>query len=192
MSAGKKLNRKAYKRSSRGKIARPIFTIGHSTRTLNELIDILRAHGITRLVDVRKMPMSRSNPQFNRPFLSRALRNRRMSYRYMQSLGGFRRPSKDSINAGWRNLSFRGYADYMQTSEFEVALDDLVKLAAEKTTAIMCAEAVPWRCHRSLIADALVARGYEVMDIVSTMGARPHSLTKFARIHGGRVCYPQA
>jgi uncharacterized protein (DUF488 family) len=140
------------------KAARPvIYTVGHSTRSLEELVGILRAHGIERLVDVRTIPRSRHNPQFNRETLSKALHNRRLSYRHMKTLGGLRHARPDSINTGWRNASFRGFADYMQTPSFQEALDALVQLAAQKRTAIMCAEAVPWRCHRSLIADALIA-----------------------------------
>ena len=134
-----------------------IFTVGHSTRSLEELVGILRAHGIERLVDVRTIPRSRHNPQFNRETLSKALHNRRLSYRHMKALGGLRHARPDSINTGWRNPSFRGFADYMQTPPFQHALETLIKLAAQKPTAIMCAEAVPWRCHRSLIADALTA-----------------------------------
>jgi len=167
-----------------------IYTVGHSTRSLAELVDILRAHGVKRLVDVRTIPRSRHNPQFNRETLSKALHNRHLSYRHMKSLGGLRHARPDSINAGWRNASFRGFADYMQTAPFAEALQRLLKLAAEKPTAIMCAEAVPWRCHRSLIADALTARGYQVLDIMSMTSAKPHLLTPMARVHRQQVTYP--
>ena len=167
-----------------------IFTVGHSTRTLDELVKILRAHGVERLVDVRTIPRSRHNPQFNRETLSKALHNRGFSYRHMKSLGGLRHARPDSINTGWRNASFRGFADYMQTPPFNAALEKLLCLAVEKPTAIMCAEAVPWRCHRSLIADALTARGYAVRDIMSATTAKPHVLTAMARVHGGQVTYP--
>jgi uncharacterized protein (DUF488 family) len=167
-----------------------IFTVGHSTRTIEELVGILRAHGVERLVDVRTIPRSRHNPQFNRESLSRALHNRRISYRHMKALGGLRHARAESINTGWRNLSFRGYADYMQTSSFGQALEMLVKLAAQKPTAIMCAEAVPWRCHRSLIADALTARGYNVRDIMTATRATQHVLTQMARVCGQHVTYP--
>jgi uncharacterized protein (DUF488 family) len=167
-----------------------IYTVGHSTRTLAELVDILRAHGVKRLVDVRTIPRSRHNPQFNRETLSKALHNRHLSYRHMKTLGGLRHARPDSINTGWRNASFRGFADYMQTTPFAEALEQLLALAAEKPTAIMCAEAVPWRCHRSLIADALTARGYEVCDIMSLKSARPHRLSPMARIHRRLVTYP--
>ncbi len=167
-----------------------IFTVGHSTRSFDELVEILRAHGVERLVDVRTIPRSRHNPQFNRETLSKALRNRRLSYRHMKALGGLRHARPDSINSGWRNASFRGFADYMQTPSFAAALESLLKLAEQKPTAIMCAEAVPWRCHRSLIADALTARGYEVRDIMSVTSAKPHVLNPMARIRGQQVTYP--
>lgn len=172
------------------KSAPSIYTIGHSTRTLDELVSLLRAHGIDRLIDVRTVPRSRHNPQFNRETLSKSLRNRRLSYRHMKSLGGLRHARRDSINMGWRNASFRGFADYMQTPEFSAALEQLIELAAEKRTAIMCAEAVPWRCHRSLIADALSARGFQVRDIMSATSAKPHILSPMAKIRGRQVTYP--
>jgi uncharacterized protein (DUF488 family) len=167
-----------------------VFTIGHSTRSLDELVTMLRAHDVRRLVDVRTVPRSRHNPQFNRDTLGTALRNRRLNYRHMKALGGLRRPRPDSLNAGWRNASFRGYADYMSTNEFNEALDRLVELAEEKPTAIMCAEAVPWRCHRSMIADALIARGYEVRDIMSATNAKPRTLNPMAKVEGERITYP--
>jgi len=167
-----------------------IFTVGHSTRSLDELVEILRAHGVERLVDVRTIPRSRHNPQFNRAALGKALHNRRLSYRHMKALGGLRHARPDSINIGWRNASFRGFADYMQTPAFAEALERLVELAEQKPTAIMCAEAVPWRCHRSLIADALTARGYEVRDIMSVTNAKLHVLMPMARVHGRQVTYP--
>jgi uncharacterized protein (DUF488 family) len=167
-----------------------IFTVGHSTRSIEELVEILRAHGVGRVVDVRTIPRSRHNPQFNRETLSKALHNRHLSYRHLKALGGLRHASPESINTGWRNASFRGFADYMQTPAFEAALERLIDLATQKPTAIMCAEAVPWRCHRSLIADALSARGYEVRDIMSVASARPHILNPMARVHGQHVTYP--
>jgi uncharacterized protein (DUF488 family) len=167
-----------------------IFTVGHSTRSLDELVEILRAHGVERLVDVRTIPRSRHNPQFNRETLSKALHNRRLSYRHMKALGGLRHAGPDSINTGWRNASFRGFADYMQTTPFKEALERFLKLAAEKPTALMCAEAVPWRCHRSLIADALTARGYEVRHIMSVTTAKPHVLMALARVNGQKITYP--
>jgi uncharacterized protein (DUF488 family) len=167
-----------------------VFTVGHSTRSLEELVDILRAHGVVRVVDVRTIPRSRHNPQFNRESLSKALRNRRLSYRHMKALGGLRHARSDSVNGAWRNASFRGFADYMQTPSFAEALEALIKLAGQKPTAIMCAEAVPWRCHRSLIADALIARGYEVRNILSATSAKPHVLSPIARVRGNQVSYP--
>jgi uncharacterized protein (DUF488 family) len=167
-----------------------IFTVGHSTRSIAELVAMLRGHGVERLVDVRTIPRSRYNPQFNRETLSKALRNRRINYRHMKTLGGLRHARPDSINTGWRNASFRGYADYMQTASFEEALEKLIQLAEQKPTAIMCAEAVPWRCHRSLIADALTARGYEVRDIMSVASAKRHDLMPMAKVHGRQVTYP--
>lgn len=167
-----------------------IYTVGHSTHTLDELVEMLRGHGVERLIDIRTIPRSRHNPQFNRETLSEALHNRRIGYRHMKSLGGLRHPRPDSINAAWRNASFRGFADYMQTPEFTDALEKLIELAAEKPTAIMCAEAVPWRCHRSLIADALIARGYEVRDIMSSTSAKPHELSSFAKVRDQQVTYP--
>jgi uncharacterized protein (DUF488 family) len=153
-------------------------------------LETLKAHGIRLLADVRTIPKSRHNPQFGKEELSRALRNRRIGYRHMPGLGGLRHPKKDSINTGWKNASFRGYADYMQTPAFGQALDALIKLAAARPTAIMCAEAVPWRCHRSLIADALTARGIAVEHIFSPTNRKPHTYTPFARVDGVSVTYP--
>jgi uncharacterized protein (DUF488 family) len=169
---------------------RTIFTVGHSTRSWPELRDLLRANGVQRLVDVRTIPRSRHNPQFTRETLSKKLRAARIAYTHLSKLGGLRRASPDSPNKGWRNASFRGYADYMQTPEFDEGLQRLMKLAANKTSAIMCAEAVPWRCHRSLIADALTVRHIPVVDIISGTSARPHSLTSFAKVRGLKITYP--
>ena len=167
-----------------------VFTIGHSNREWAEFVKLLREHGIERVADVRTVPKSRHNPQFNRETMSRKLRAARIGYVHLRKLGGLRHARKDSTNTGWRNASFRGYADYMQTADFEAGLERLTKLAKQKRTAIMCAEAVPWRCHRSLIGDALIARGAKVADIVSGKTARPHKLTPFARVEGKRVTYP--
>jgi uncharacterized protein (DUF488 family) len=169
---------------------RIVMTIGHSTRTSKEFIQLLKAHQVQRLVDVRTVPRSRHNPQFNRSELSPALHSARLHYRYMPGLGGFRRASPESLNTGWHNASFRGFADYMQTPEFRKHLDELIELAKTERVAIMCAEAVPWRCHRSLIADALLARGVEVREITSTTRTRPHTLTPWAKITGRQVTYP--
>jgi uncharacterized protein (DUF488 family) len=169
-----------------------ILTIGHSTRPFDELVALLRAHGVTRLVDIRTVPRSRANPQYDRATLPRALRARRIHYTHLAALGGLRRARADSPNGAWRNASFRGYADYMQTPAFDAALDALCALAAAEPVAIMCAEAVPWRCHRSLVADALTARGVEVAHIMSATRANPHRMTPFARVRRGKVTYPAA
>ena len=167
-----------------------MFTIGHSTRPIDEFIGLLTAHGVQRLVDVRTIPQSRHNPQFGREQLSASLEPAGIGYTHVPGLGGLRRPRKDSTNTGWRNVSFRGYADYMQTLEFEESLDRCVELAGQQRVALMCAESVPWRCHRSLIADALLARGIEVREITGTRESRLHALTPWARIDGTKVTYP--
>ena len=151
---------------------------------------MLRAHGIEVLADVRSVPRSRYNPQFNRETLPDQLAEAGIEYRHMAGLGGLRKPRKDSPNTGWRNDSFRGYADYMQTAEFERNVSELMALAAERRVAIMCAEAVPWRCHRSMISDAVMARGGEVRHIMSADKADAHRMTSFARVDGERVSYP--
>ena len=166
-----------------------IWTIGHSTHPIAEFLEILKAHGIRQLIDVRTVPRSRHNPQFSREELPHSLEAAGIRYRHMAGLGGLRHARKDSINTAWRNASFRGYADYMQTPEFQSSLEALIE-AAEAPTAIMCAEAVPWRCHRSLIGDALLARGIRVLDILSAAKAQAHSLTQFARVEGPQVTYP--
>jgi uncharacterized protein (DUF488 family) len=169
-----------------------MFTIGHSTRPIETFIDLLRAHAVLRLIDVRTVPRSRHNPQFNRETLAATLHNRRIHYTHLAALGGLRHAHKDSQNTGWHNASFRGFADYMQTPEFEEGLQKLIALARQEQVALMCAEAVPWRCHRSLIADALTVRGIPVRHIMSGTRAEPHSLTPFARVQGTRVTYPAA
>jgi uncharacterized protein (DUF488 family) len=167
-----------------------VLTIGHSTRTWKDFLALLRAHRVKRVIDVRSVPRSRHNPQFNREILAKKLRAARIGYVHLRKLGGLRHAGRDSPNMGWRNASFRGFADYMQTSEFEAGLHRLMKLAAQKRSAIMCAEAVPWRCHRSLIADALTVQGIRVEDIMSTKRSQAHSLIAFARVLGRRVTYP--
>ena len=167
-----------------------VLTIGHSTRPIEEFLHLLDAHGVKRLVDVRTVPRSRHNPQFNKESLPDTLRPRGIAYTHMPALGGLRRPRNDSTNLGWRNPGFRGFADYMQTAEFAGALNALIAVAEKERVAIMCAEAVPWRCHRSLIADALVARGVRVEEISSLTRTEPHKLTPFARVFGSEVTYP--
>ena len=168
---------------------RVVLTIGHSTRTWNDFRDLLRAHRVKRVIDVRSIPRSRHNPQFNRETLRTKLRSAGIGYVHLGRLGGLRHARRDSPNMGWRNASFRGFADYMQTSEFEAGLERLMKLAGQKRSAIMCAEAVPWRCHRSLIADALTVRGIRVDDVMSMKRSQVHSLTPFARVRGHRITY---
>lgn len=167
-----------------------MLTVGHSTHPIEEFLDILSAHGVQQIVDVRTIPKSRRNPQFNGDALAETLPRHGIAYVHLPALGGLRHPHKDSINTAWRNASFRGYADYMQTPEFGRGLQDLMALAEGRTTAIMCAESVPWRCHRSLVADALAARGVAVEHIMSRTSRKAHSYTPFARIEGQRVTYP--
>jgi uncharacterized protein (DUF488 family) len=167
-----------------------VLTIGHSTRTLEEFIGLLRAHEATWVVDVRTVPRSRHNPQFNEASLPGSLKNAGLGYVHMPGLGGLRHAKRDSLNQGWRNSSFRGYADYMQTPEFEQSLDELVRLANRERIALMCAEAVPWRCHRSLIADALLVRGIRSEDIMGPDRRQVHTLTPFAHVQGATITYP--
>lgn len=167
-----------------------VHTIGHSTRPIDEFIGLLTAQGVTRLVDIRTVPKSRHNPQYWHDALQASLTEAGLGYSYLEALGGLRPKRKDSPNTAWRNDSFQGYADHMLTEEFESGLEELMALAQEDSCAIMCAEAVPWRCHRRLVADALLVRGYTVLEIIS--GARPkeHRLTPFAAVDGTRVTYP--
>ena len=169
-----------------------LLTIGHSTRPIDEFVGLLKSHDIKRLVDVRTVPRSRHNPQFDTRALARHLKAANVIYVHQPELGGLRKPKKDSANVGWRNTSFRGYADYMQTEPFWIALQILMKGARNAPTAIMCAEAVPWRCHRSLIADALVSRGWSVRHIMTKTKADQHRLTPFAVVEEGRITYPPA
>lgn len=169
-----------------------LYTVGHSTRTLDALVELLRAFEVTALVDIRTIPKSRHNPQFNGDTLGAQLRSRGIGYVHLSELGGLRRARQDSPNGAWRNASFRGYADHMMTEEFEVGLAKLHALATERRVALMCAEAVPWRCHRSLVADAVTARGAQVEDIMSAKHAAPHRMTAFAVVEGARVTYPSA
>jgi uncharacterized protein (DUF488 family) len=167
-----------------------ILTVGHSTHSIETFLELLAAHGVEQLIDVRTIPRSRRNPQYNSDALAETLSKVPIRYLHMPGLGGLRHSRKDSINTAWQNASFRGYADYMQTPEFDENLDRCLELAREETLAVMCAESVPWRCHRSLIADALLARGIDVREIASVTDARPHVLTPWARIDGTKVSYP--
>jgi len=167
-----------------------ILTVGHSNRTLEELLALLEAHEVAHVVDIRTIPRSRHNPQFDREQLARDLSRAGIGYTHVPALGGLRRARADSPNGGRHNASFRGFADQMLTPEFETGLAELAKLAAARRTAVMCAEAVPWRCHRSLVADALTVRGVHVEHILSRTRAQPHELTAFAVVQGTRVSYP--
>ena len=167
-----------------------IWTIGHSTHPIDEFIALLQDHAVQLVADIRTIPKSRHNPQFNTSELTASLRSAGIGYLHLKELGGLRRPGKDSRNRGWKNAGFRGFADYMQTEEFERALQGLVELAGRQRTVIMCAESVPWRCHRSLIADALAVRGMKVLHIIGRSSPREHKLTNGAVVQGARVTYP--
>jgi uncharacterized protein (DUF488 family) len=172
------------------KAALQILTVGHSTRSIEDFIALLKAHDVRRVVDVRTIPRSRHNPQFNHDALSQSLRAHGIQYTHMSTLGGLRHPRKDSPNTSWRNNSFRGYADHMQTDEFAAAVKDLIKFTGRERIVVMCAEAVPWRCHRSLIADALIVRSVAVEHIMSKTKRQPHELTAFARVSVDEITYP--
>jgi len=167
-----------------------VFTVGHSTLPIEDFVALLQAYGIETLVDIRTVPRSRRNPQFNTDSLPQVLAPHSIGYVALPGLGGLRKPSKESPNRGWRNDSFRGYADYMQTPAFAEALEALIELSRRKRVAIMCAEAVPWRCHRSLVADALEVRGIPAEEILSPTSHRRHKLTPFAQVDGTSVTYP--
>ena len=167
-----------------------IFTVGHSTRSIEDFIEVLRAYQIEEVVDVRTIPRSRHNPQFNSDILPKSLGKAGIGYLHMKGLGGLRHSLKDSLNTGWHNLSFRGFADYMQTKEFLENIERLIALSVERRLALMCAEALPWRCHRSLIADALSIRGMEVVHISSGTSSHAHALTPFAKVRGRHITYP--
>lgn len=171
-------------------MASDIFTIGHSTRTIEAFAHLLQVHGVQQLCDVRTIAKSRHNPQFAEPELAASLATANITYRRLTQLGGLRHAHVDSLNTGWRNLSFRGFADYMQTPAFAAGLQELEVLARELPTAIMCAEAVPWRCHRSLIGDALTVHGWHVWDIISEKPPSAHRMTPFLRVVEGRLTYP--
>jgi uncharacterized protein (DUF488 family) len=167
-----------------------IHTIGHSTRTKEEFLSILRAFAIQAILDIRTVPRSRKNPQYAQEQMLEWLPRNGVEYLHLPALGGLRHPRKDSVNTGWRNASFRGYADYMQTAPFETALQQLISIGSERSVAIMCAEAVPWRCHRWLVADALVVRNIDVQHIMSEKAAKSHVLTAWARADGRSLTYP--
>jgi uncharacterized protein (DUF488 family) len=167
-----------------------VYTIGHSTRTLEEFIQLLKTYGVTLLVDVRTVPRSRHNPQFNKETLPASLKPEGVRYIHMPEIGGLRRPKRDSVNLAWRNMSFRGYADYMQSKEFTDNLLKIIALARENCLAIMCAEALPWRCHRSLISDALVLRHVKVQHIISATSIITHELNEMAQVEGTKITYP--
>jgi uncharacterized protein (DUF488 family) len=169
-----------------------VHTVGHSTRSLEQLVEALRNHGVDLLVDIRGIPRSRHTPQFNSEELEADLPRHGLGYVHLPDLGGRRRTRAESPNTGWRNESFRGYADHMQTDVFQAGLRELVLLADRWRPAIMCAEAVPWRCHRSLVGDALLVKGVRVVDIFDARKAREHTLTSFAKVEGDRILYPEA
>lgn len=167
-----------------------VFTIGHSTRPVEQFIALLHGQQVTQLADIRTIPRSRHNPQYEQDALRSSLESAGIGYAYLKRLGGLRRSHPDSPNTGWRNQSFRSYADYMQTDEFGAGLAELLELAERAPTAIMCAEAVPWRCHRSMVADALLVRGIRVLDIISAAAPKEHTLTSFAVVDGAQITYP--
>jgi uncharacterized protein (DUF488 family) len=185
-----KKSRLGRKRMPRAGPSPIILTVGHSTRPLEKFIGLLQAHGVSRVIDVRTVPRSRHNPQFSKASLPRALNKAGLGYIHLPGLGGLRHAQRDSLNVGWHNASFRGYADYMQMPEFEQSLEELVQLAKQDRIAVMCAEAVPWRCHRSLIADALLVRGIRTEDIMSPTRRQVHTLTPFAKVRGTTIIYP--
>ena len=167
-----------------------VLTVGHSTRALEEVVALLKQNQVAELWDVRTVPGSRRVPHFSAASLAAELPRHGIAYRHVKELGGLRKPRPDSANTAWRNQAFQGYADYMQTPEFAAALEELVAAQEGRRLAVMCAEAVPWRCHRSLLADALLARGVEVLDIIDEHPAKPHRITPFAAVAEGRVTYP--
>lgn len=180
------------KKTTTKKATARIYTIGHSNLSINKFIETLESYKLKLLVDVRSIPKSRHNPQFGKERLKKSLAREGIEYIYMDGLGGFRHTNKNSINKGWRLSSFRGYADYMQTLEFKKNLRHLIALSKRKRLVIMCAEVLPWRCHRSLIADALLAYGYPVNEIFTKSSLRPHKLTPFAKVRGKTITYPES
>jgi len=188
---GKKKKDRLSKAAGEAEKAPLVLTIGHSTRSLDDFIDLLKIHTVEKIIDVRTVPRSRHNPQFNLDTLPEKLKSARIGYKHMSGLGGLRHAQRNSPNMGWRNSSFRGFADYMLTGEFEKNLEELIGFASRKRICLMCAEAVPWRCHRSLIADALCVRGIAVGHITSKSQPQLHKLTPFARVDGTRISYPE-
>jgi uncharacterized protein (DUF488 family) len=166
------------------------FTIGHSTRTIDEFIELIKTYSISLLIDVRTIPRSRHNPQFNKEILLNTLKTHSIKYIHIPEIGGLRRPKHDSINLAWKNIGFRGYADYMQTQEFTDNLLKILALSRENSLALMCAEALPWRCHRSLISDALVVRHVKVEHIISLNNCLSHELSEWAKVEGNQISYP--
>jgi len=167
-----------------------IFSIGHGTKSIDEFISLLKKYEVQWVVDVRTIPRSRHNPQFNQEILPESLKKTGIGYIHIKGLGGLRHSKKDSVNTAWRKASFRGYADYMQTDEFKENLVKLIDIAKKKQIVLMCAESVPWRCHRSLIADALLVRGIHTEDIISATSRQIHTLTPFAKVRGTAITYP--
>ncbi|MGC8651801.1 MAG: DUF488 family protein [Candidatus Micrarchaeia archaeon] len=171
--------------------ANPIYAIGYSNLSVSKFIKLLKAHSVSMLVDVRSIPRSRHQPNFNEDSLAKALKKNGIRYFHFKELGGLRKPSKESVNNGWKNESFRGFADYMQTRAFASAVLKLIKMSKKRTIAMMCAEGNPFRCHRSLIADALTVRGRKVYHISGVNTSKPHKLTRFAKVKGTKVTYPK-
>jgi uncharacterized protein (DUF488 family) len=167
-----------------------IYTIGHSTHTMTAFIEILQHYKITHLIDIRTIPKSRHNPQFNEKSFHEALAKVKIHYTHLKKLGGLRHTTAASLNTGWENKSFRGFADYMHTPEFKEGLEQLIAYAQKETVVICCAEAVPWRCHRSLIGDALLVHGFIVEDIFSLTSLKPHTMTPWAKVEDGNITYP--
>ncbi len=168
-----------------------VYTVGHSTRTIGEFIKILKCYNIETVVDVRTIAASRHNPQYNEEDLCKSLNRKGIGYIHCIGLGGLRHTTKASINTAWENSSFRGYADYIQTPQFQENLNRLIDIIKDKQTVIMCAEILPWRCHRSLIGDALLVLNIEVIDIINEKTSKPHPLTSFAKVNGNRIVYPK-
>jgi len=169
-----------------------IWTIGHSTHSIEEFIELLQAHGIQQLIDIRTLPGSKRHPHYNQENLEASLAEAGIHYRHMKGLGGLRKPKPDSPNLGWKNSGFRGYADYMQSEAFQEELAELIKLGKKKPTAMMCAEALPWRCHRNLVADALSTKDVETRHIMTLKQAPAHRRTAFAKVKNGKLGYPKS